>query len=140
MLTGWISRLTKGGGAADPTRVLILNHNSAGPREPGDITLFASVDALAGDIHAPDIASGGYFACDALGRVVTLAPIAGDADQRISASVSAHATHAQLAVRMLRHHLRHRAADGVPLDVQAIDRETDIVKLIAMVPKPDIVG
>jgi hypothetical protein len=142
MLKGWLERLTGSSGvtAADPSRLIILNHNPGAPREPGSTELFASTEALAGDIHAPDIATDAYFACDALGRVVTMTAMPGDTRQRITATVADHATDRNLAMRLIRHHLKRRIEDGIALDPRLVERESDVGKLVAMIPRPDIWG
>lgn len=143
MLTRMVRRLRIMGLLPVPARssLVILNHNPDDPARPGDVDLFATPEALAGDIHGGDVRSGAYMALDTTGRLVTLTPLSPAADATVTASVARHATHASLALDMLKHYLR-RAIDDESLtcDVRDVEREHDVRRLVAMVPAGHVQG
>ena len=121
--------------------LVILNHNPANPREPGDVELFVSAEALTGDVFATDVRTGEYLALDTTGRIVTMTEASKDSDAEIVVSVTKYATDAQLAGRMLKYYLRRQLEDReLPYTAEAVDREINVTKLVGLVSAKDVFG
>jgi hypothetical protein len=124
---------------------VILNHNPADPKSPGDVSLFVSVDALVRELRTADLVEGSYFAVDSTGRVVTMSPTGDDGDDAIEATAAAHASEAQLAKRMIKHFLLSELeedSDHAP-DAKRrhlIEREHNMEHLIDLIPEDAIEG
>lgn len=142
MLKGILQRLTgTAGGGVKRDVIILLNHNPADPREPGDVDLFGRVEALVGDVAANDIRSGAYLAVDTKGHLITMTEESAAPDAGITASVARHASEAQLAMRMLKHYLqRQLEVRDLDYTAEAVDREINMAKLIGMVPPKDVFG
>ncbi len=120
-----------------PDVLVILNHNPADPREPGDVDTFKSLDALVGDLRAGDLFQGGYLALDTAGRLITMKPLGPEPHDLIDATLAKHPTEAQLAQRMLKHLLLAEIDDeddGSEKRRHLIEREHDTKRLIEMLP------
>lgn len=143
MLKGLLDRMFRRDAAPEPARevLVLLNHNPGAPDEPGDVSIFGSVEAVSGDVFAVDVRSGEYLALDTAGRIVTMTPVSDEEDATIDCTVADEATHADLARRMLRHFLRYQVDEyGVDIAIDEINREQDIKRLIALVPLKSIYG
>lgn len=126
-----------------PDRIVILNHNPADPKSPGDVSIFVSIEALAAELRTVDLLEGGYFAVDATGRVVTMSPIGPERDDGIEATAAGPASESELARRMLKHFLLSELeedADHAP-DAKRrhlIERTDNMEHLIDLIPEEAI--
>ena len=126
-------------------RVIVLNHNPDDPKIPGDVSLFASVDALTRELRAIDLQEGGYYAIDSAGRVVSITALGEDPDDLIEATIAAHASEAQLAQRMIKHFLLadlDEESDHAP-DAKRrhlIEREHTTERLLELIPDRALEG
>lgn len=120
--------------------LVLLNHNPADPKVPGDVSLFGSVAALVGDLRTVDLLQGGYLAVDTAGRVITMTPTdATDPESLIDVAVAAHPAEAQFAQRLLKHYLLALIDDeALAVERAVIEGEYQTAKLIALVPPRDI--
>lgn len=143
MLTRMLNTLRRHGVLPVPKRevLVVLNHNPADPKEPGDVSIFGSAEALVGDLRAVDVLSNEYFAIDTTGRLIEMSPRSTDPTDLITVSVATQASHAQLAQRMLKHFLLAQFDEETPdQDRARIEREYNMAKLIEMVPINDVFG
>ncbi|HRD75000.1 MAG TPA: hypothetical protein PK264_03535 [Hyphomicrobiaceae bacterium] len=117
---------------------VMLNHNPDDASVPDDVTLFGSLEALAGDLSPEDLARGGYEAVCSRGAVVTLRP-ARDGES-VEATIAAVPSAEGRAAAFLRHYLvdASETRPTLGLDPAAIEREGDLARLAAMVPPKDI--
>jgi hypothetical protein len=139
VLDGLINALRRAGllPRQSPDVLVILNHNPADPKEPGDVDTFASIEALVGDLRAVDLQEGGYLALDTAGRVITMMPLGPEPHDLIEATPAKHPTEAQLAQRMLKHLLLAEVDDedeGSEKRRHLVEREHDTKRLIEMLP------
>lgn len=139
MLDGLMNALRRAGLLSRPSRdvLVILNHNPADPKEPGDVDTFTSIEALVGDLRAVDLFQGGYLALDTAGRVITMKPLGPKPDDLIEATAAKHPTEAQVAQRMLKHLLLAEIDDDDDASEKRrhlIEREHDTKRLIEMLP------
>ncbi len=120
--------------------LVLLNHNPADPRKPGDVSIFGSIAALVGDLRTVDLLQGGYLAVDTAGRVVAMTPTdAADPESLIDVAVAAHPSEPQLAQRLLKHYLLAMIDDeALNVERAEVEREFQTVQLIALVPPRDI--
>ncbi|MGE0765321.1 MAG: hypothetical protein AB7L90_02555 [Hyphomicrobiaceae bacterium] len=141
MLKGFVRGLRRSGllPKGRPDIVVLLNHNPADPKAPGDVSFFTSVDALVHELRAIDLQEGGYYAVDSTGRVVTMQARGQDPDDRIDAVMARHASEAQLAQRLIKHFLLcdlEEESDHAP-DAKRrhlIEREHSTERLMELVP------
>jgi len=142
LLKGFVRGLRRSGLLArkGPDEVIVLNHNPADPKVPGDVSFFVSIDALVRELRTIDLQEGGYYAVDSAGRVVTMRPLGEDPDDRIEATIARHASEAQLAQRMIKHFLLceiEEESDHAP-DAKRrhlIEREHNTDRLIELIPE-----
>jgi hypothetical protein len=133
VLKGLIDRLR--GRAAVPETVVVLNHNPADPKTPGDVSFFSEAAALVRELRGIDLEGNAYFAVDSAGRVITMRTTSDDPQSLIAIDVARHPAEAQLAQRMIRHFLLAAIDDGaLDIDRQAVEREYDTRKLVPLIP------
>ena len=143
MVKGWLDML-RGRGILPAGRrdvLVLLNHNPANAHEPGDVSLFGSTAALEGDVMADDVRTGHYLAVDTAGRLITMTPASGHVQSSIVATTSPHATHAQLAMRLLKQALFQLIEDNaVSLSRNDVERAQSGRDLVALVPANVVFG
>jgi hypothetical protein len=144
VLKGLFETLRRNGllGARQRELLVILNHNPADPKQPDDVSIFGSVEALVGELRTVDLLEDAYLALDTTGRLVTMTPTdRNDPDSLIVASLAHHPSETQLARRMLQHYLITLIEDeALDFDRQVVVREHQMENLVKMVPGRDITG
>ncbi|MEZ5854566.1 MAG: hypothetical protein R3D67_07365 [Hyphomicrobiaceae bacterium] len=139
MLKGIIQGLRRAGILPRQRRevLVILNHNPADPKEPGDVDFYGSIADMARDLRSIDLSEGGYFALDTTGRVITLRPLGNDPEDLVEAVAAQYPSEAQLAQRMIKHYLLSDIDDedeAPEKQRHLIEREHNTARLIEMLP------